>query len=152
MKLEVKHLAPYLPFKLKAEMVDYKSDYVGKKYDEIIGFHQWDKTGSLWCALTVGGSKPNFQQLKPLLRPLSDITKRINFNGDYLVFLEVIESDYLQDKDSQYLNYLSNYWIGKINSKNISLFQAEMLFKWHFDVFGLIEKGLAVDINTLSVE
>jgi hypothetical protein len=26
----------------------------------------------------------------------------------------------------------------------------QLLFKWHFDVFGLIEKGLAIDINTLS--
>ena len=25
----------------------------------------------------------------------------------------------------------------------------EKLFEWHFDVFGLIEKGLAIDINTL---
>jgi len=25
-----------------------------------------------------------------------------------------------------------------------------LLFKWHFDVFGLIKKGLAVDINTLK--
>ena len=23
------------------------------------------------------------------------------------------------------------------------------LIEWHFDVFGLIEKGLAIDINTL---
>ena len=26
----------------------------------------------------------------------------------------------------------------------------EKLFEWHFDIFGLIEKGLAIDINTLS--
>ena len=24
------------------------------------------------------------------------------------------------------------------------------LFEWHFDVFGLIEKGIAIDINTLN--
>lgn len=25
----------------------------------------------------------------------------------------------------------------------------ERLCEWHFDIFGLIEKGLAVDLNTL---
>ena len=24
------------------------------------------------------------------------------------------------------------------------------LLEWHFDIFGLIEKGLAIDINTLN--
>lgn len=28
----------------------------------------------------------------------------------------------------------------------------QKLFEWHFDVFGLIEKGLAVDINTIESE
>jgi hypothetical protein len=28
----------------------------------------------------------------------------------------------------------------------------EFLCQYHFDVFGLIEKGLAIDINTLSGE
>ena len=26
----------------------------------------------------------------------------------------------------------------------------ELLFEWHFDVFNLIEKGLALDISTLK--
>lgn len=26
----------------------------------------------------------------------------------------------------------------------------QKLIEWHFDVFGLIEKGLAIDINTLK--
>jgi hypothetical protein len=26
----------------------------------------------------------------------------------------------------------------------------QKLFEWHFDVFGLISKGLAIDINTLK--
>ena len=26
----------------------------------------------------------------------------------------------------------------------------EKLLEWHFDIFGLLEKGLAVDINTIN--
>jgi len=33
---------------------------------------------------------------------------------------------------------------------NIYQHQFEKLISWHFDVFGLIEKGLAIDINTLK--
>lgn len=40
--------------------------------------------------------------------------------------------------------FLTNQYI--IN--NYSLY--EKLFEWHFDVFGLIEAGLAIDINTLN--
>ena len=28
--------------------------------------------------------------------------------------------------------------------------QWQKLFEWHFDVFGLIDAGLAIDINTLE--
>ena len=36
------------------------------------------------------------------------------------------------------LIFKQKYWI------------AQKLFEWHFDVFGLIEAGLAIDINTLN--
>ena len=38
------------------------------------------------------------------------------------------------------------------NGCKITLYDGicEKLFEWHFDVFGLIEKWLAIDINTLN--
>ena len=57
-ELTLEHLSGYLPYVLKAEMLDYKSDYVGRQYDIIIGVHQWSKNGD-WCLLTDGGSKPS---------------------------------------------------------------------------------------------
>ena len=46
-----------------------------------------------------------------------------------------------------------------INEKGLDLSETiieyaamEILFEWHFDVFGLIDKGLAIDINSLNYE
>jgi hypothetical protein len=85
-KLELKHLAPYLPYGLNGiyngKRVDFNSDNI--------------------YTFTLN-AKPIF---KPL--PFKDFTSR---------------------------DYTYNEWI--------------FFFKGHFDVFGLIEKGLAIDINTL---
>lgn len=41
---------------LKCEIIDYKSDYVGLRYDDVVGVHQWDKSGMLWSLITKGGA------------------------------------------------------------------------------------------------
>ena len=51
--------------------------------------------------------------------------------------------DYKTFKNAQLNNYLYN------NPLQYSYRVVELLFRHHFDVFGLIEKGLAIDINTL---
>jgi len=149
-KLTLEHLAPYLPYGLKAEMLDYECDYVGKKYDEIVGFHQWDKNCLYWSALTVGGSKPNIERIKPILRPLSDLTKEIEHNGERFVPKDVLIDRYdlkFDEDDDFFLDY---YCIGETDSPWTGYHIIQLLIQWHFDVFGLIEKGLAIDINSIE--
>ena len=69
----------------------------------------------------------------PILRPLSDLPKEIEVNGEKLVTLDYFAC---------FLEF--EYGINSIDYK-----YAQKLFEWHFDVFGLIDKGLAIDINTL---
>ena len=106
MKLELKHLAPYLPYGL--DML-YESIFEEKPFNSI------DKleTHNIGMCL-VGG-------FKPILRPLSDLTK---WGID----------DLFKIKDYKEMTYEDVRW----------------MFELHFDVFGLIEKGLAIDINTLE--
>ncbi len=156
-KLTLEHLAPYLPYGLKAEMLDYKCDYVGKQYDEIVGFHQWDKNCSYWSALTVGGSKPNIERIKPILRPLSDLSiYNESFEESWIIRLnkECIEVsnaggiwlDSDLDFDLMYDRYEPpGYLRLEYTSKS-----RDWLVKNQFDVFGLIEKGLAIDINSIE--
>ncbi len=126
MKLELKHIAPYLPFELKITYGDGNIDW------NIMSSNHLSDLGN-----------SDFQQFKPILRPLSDLTKqteadiveysdieRVVFSGNPsdLYFVNTEEKTYLSD-------YMQAY---------------EKLLKEHYDVFGLIEKGLAIDINTLK--
>tara|TARA_R110002020_G_scaffold8028_3_gene33066 strand:+ start:243 stop:674 length:432 start_codon:yes stop_codon:yes gene_type:complete len=140
MELEIKHLAPYLPYNLQVEVLDYKSDYVGKQYDKVIGLHQWDSNGQFWSVLTIGGAKPDVKRVKPILRPLSDLTeedhKEIFFDHD-------VEQEY--DGISLFLNGAV-----KINILEFPLQFINKLLEKHYDINNLIGQGLAIDINTLA--
>ena len=85
---------------------------------------------------TYGAIRINTNKL--ILRPLSDLTKEIEVNGDKFVPAKILKFD-----KSQY--YLLKNPIGY----DIHYSSFVKLFEWHFDIFRLIEKGLAIDINTL---
>ena len=121
MKLELKHLAPYLPYGLK--FIDIPE---GWNQQRELNTHTID-----WL-LTDG---------KPILRPLSDLTKselielRFDEGNDTLLWsANNVESykDFIQFYETD-LTYSVLVWA----------------YKKHLDVFGLIEKGLAIDINTI---
>lgn len=121
MKLELKHLAPYLPYGLKVK-------YVGKhKYAELItGRSIYNIDGWNGSMLTTLGYQISFNDYKPILRPLSDLKyKELGYDSIEFAIYNI------KNKYANYINY-------------------EYCFEWHFDVFGLIEKGLAIDINTLD--
>lgn len=113
MKLELKHLAGYLPYKLQIEDYEPKFmifDLTGANIEYVIHY-----------------------KTKPILRPLSDLTKEIEVNGEKFVPYENLSAHFEVE------------YYGNMLHKNV-----EKLLEWHFDVFGLIENGLAIDINTLK--
>ena len=97
-------------------------------------------------------------EFKPLLYPLEYLTKEIEVNGERFVPLSILEKNF-RPLSRDLSIYLFN---GRIcidietedYSQTIDLFDGfliiQQLFKWHFDVFGLIEAGLAVDINSIK--
>lgn len=115
MKLELKHIAPYLPYGLK---------YVHKN---II----WD--------LTHLDSTTKNREYKPILRPLSDLTKEIEVNGEKFVPIEKIA---IYGDNKAYLEEA-------ILTGLVEVIVFNMLLRWHFDLYNLIENGIAIDINTL---
>lgn len=156
MKLETKHIAAYLPYKLKVRVEDYKCDYVNREFDEVIGLHQWDKSGLLWSALTDGGAKPSLDRIKPVFYPLSCLTK-------YREDLGFVPNEWFEigDDDNNEEYYHGNIKLIK-TLERISEFKisndidylpfgvVQKLLEWHFDIYGLIENNLAIDINTLN--
>lgn len=111
MKLELKHLAPYLPYKLKLynRQGIIRTMYTFESNDKSINIADVD------CL-----------NYKPILKPLSDLLK---------------------------LGSNENWWRIRIETGICSIDYDLMqgLLKEHYDVFKLIDKGLAVNINDVSL-
>lgn len=137
MKLELKHLAPYLPYRLKGETIT------------IYGKINYPKKAKVITELTVGniwnyGGKecPESKKFKPILKPLLDLNKPCPF----LIDLSFVEWCCIPTTENPKIDDL----IKAIECKKVNALIWDSLFREHFDVFGLIEKGLAIDINTLK--
>lgn len=172
-KLELRHLAGYLPYGLKALCV---------RTNEIRTVTLLHFTYDL---KTVGHNHLIYEGLllekhKPILRPLSDLTKEIEVNWEKFVPMELLldietkhnwsNSDYLEcqsgqnewwvklkDKNPSYIfgynSIMGFYLLNQFSEKQFVRNQLELfekLYEWHFDIHGLIENNLAIDINTLE--
>lgn len=146
-KLELEHIAPYLPYGLK----------VVSKYGEVseIDSLSFSLDGHERTSLNLMvGKEPkrfrgsNFEYIKPILRPLSDLFELVDYNdGNGLVKLGYKYGIVKDDDD-----YCEEVYADQCESPKayIPLESYNFwLFENHFDVFGLIDKGLAIDINTI---
>ncbi len=146
MKLELKHLAPYLPYGLKGEtpngfgiITELRDNQHYSVKIEIEKRKDNAPKGIIKGKTVLEDDYHRIDIVKPLFRPLSDLTKEIEHNGEllkYFFFGKGGEHDYYVKKP-----------IKKVTG--LSYDRVQRLFELHFDVFGLIEKGIAVDINTL---
>jgi len=136
MKLELKHLAPYLPYGLKVAVKRYDFKERCENYNQIedlISIKKENWSGGD-CINPTSGTR-NLDEIKPLLRLLNSLNEKdqsgmwytVNNNGEFTGLPEAM--------------HINGVWE-----------TYEYLFKNHYDVFGLIESGLAIDINTISKE
>lgn len=140
MKLEIKHLAPYLPYGLKAKF-QAKNKKTCRKY--VIGTISVMYSDCSICCYDTVNATPD--QFKPILRPLSDLTKEIEIDGKKFVPMD--ELGKLFDMNVvEYCFISQNLDRHKLIQKSIGYSVAEKLFEWHFDVFGLIDQGLALPL------
>lgn len=147
MELELKHIAPYLPHYLEA--IDNNNN---------IKCVRWSV--QTYTKIHVGLNFVLINQspfFKPLLRPMSDLFKEIEHQGE-----KVCVASEIVDNFQEWLEFynndgktIRNWDTGEFYDFNqplvINLLPyciAEILFQYHFDVFGLIEKGLAEPIKT----
>ena len=160
MKLELKHLAPYLPYNIEffdngkpETIIGYKGDRIYIEDCHKSGYCRIDEINTL------------------LLRPLSDLLKELEINGS--VFVPLLElaalagtcsaSDWhIKDGDAYHNTIdgcsfslaLGNSFVFKnsrdwkdfgVVSQQLRIFS--LLYEWHFDIFGLIDAGLAIEKN-----
>jgi hypothetical protein len=152
----MKNLAPYLPFKLKGDYNIYtnknKTDLLCFETETLTGLNFKDKKIFLTSGLVT-----ETDDFLPYLRPLSDLTQEIEINGERFVPLEKLTEIF----GGRPISFDGNCFYTKIQESVVrkkedavplhfsQLDAFNKLFEWHFDIFGLIEKGLAIDINTL---
>lgn len=137
-KLTIEHLAPYVPYGLKAISGN------GFKFEisQISNTHVFYKTDNDFVS-----NIDCIDDCKPIMRPISDIVKKIKHNNEILIPSEELIERKIMDHDLDIILSVSFETLAELLPRSYSLF--EFLFKYHFDVFGLIEKGLAIDdINT----
>lgn len=140
-KLELKNLAPYLPYGL---MVQYEG---AKKYEVIL---LESKTLQIRVSRFPYRLRFSFSEIKPILRPLSDLTKEIEVNGEKFVpydyFYDDPENDWFDG--NVWLNYMFEGNIDKTDLNFIPYYIVQKLLEWHFNIFDLPE-NLYVNYNNI---
>ncbi len=141
MKLEDK-LYAYLPYELKIKWndEDSKGTLTGISFIGDIIHAQLDFKG-------VKGMY-EFSDFKPILRPLSDLTKEIEHEGitfnPYTYWSEKVVSKEQWQKICETIS--DDY----CKIMDLPAWCVNLLYMWHFDIFNLIPEGLAIDINTIE--
>ena len=136
MKLELKHLAPYLPYGLKIK---------GNTYGEIKTLYGIKGESVFIDTLTTPYPWADFSDIKPILRSLSDLKKEIRHKDVDFIPVEFLIKEGFNVSDE----WIESGFIDIIRSDYEFI---QLLLEWHFDIHGLIENGLAIDINTLNYE
>ena len=133
MKLELKHLAGYLPYGVKIKTNNVVREMVCDR--QINDEEAFKIKVPIFNVITGIGHKL-------ILRPLSDLTKDENFDlyMDLCEELGVVQCEHLLLALQDNLRYA-------FNIQNLNVLE-EFMNKNHFDwKYNLIEKGLAVSIN-----
>ncbi len=141
MKLELKHLTPYSPYKLMLQNrafpnipIVFSGGYYKNSKEYIMSYG--DDIHGIKCVSTY----VNEGAIKPILRPLSGLTK-------YLGNTKNFES--WQDEWVDHIWDFQNK-LQEANALACPYDLTQKLLENHFDLFGLIDKGLAIDINTIK--
>lgn len=145
MELSIYHTSIYLPHKVQ----------VGKYFrDE---FYQEEMDIATMASLF------NDSRKKLILRPLSDLTKKITHNGrEFTPLADILIS--IPDADFRFRNFndvVIKCWNDSSENEAMEFYlppiigmnehdHIKKLHKWHFDTEGLIKAGLAIDINTIN--
>lgn len=163
-KLTIECIAPFLPYGLQCNGVFFKNEILQGlcEFDNTCFFHNDEIDLSEWVYL---------DSIKPLLLPLNELTvddwtnvfnagldnafpSLPNFSGGRRLNFEfhdkAIEAIIFDNEFSHNLVYAWEEKAFSIDIRFNQLSAFECLFKLHADMFGLIEKGLAIDKTTIK--
>lgn len=130
MKLKLEDLAPYLPYYVRGIITVDKPPFL-QSGDPV---HLSADILKVFLDGTV----------KPILKPLSNLTEEYRKNDES----EIAElCDEFSNYDIEHLENGINFGDSPVDF--MQYHKVVLLLEKHYDIFGLIDKGLAVDFNTL---
>lgn len=153
MKLSITHLAPYLPYGLKVQTswsIDgfgwiCTSKAIGLYRDELLLEPYTILHKHIPYRISIDRTSLSDPDTKPLLLPMSSLYTEITHNGK--TFIPQKELDWGSWNDE--IGYIVSAEYGENSRVAINVLDFiddyYKLLEWHFDVFGLIDKGLALD-------
>lgn len=131
-QLELKHLAPYLAYGTRVKITHLND---GNKVSTL----------KLNSVVILDWERGNFE-IKPILRPLSDLTEEIELNGKKFVPINCFHREF-----NQILKDELKVTNGNLLIEFLPYGIIVKLLEWHFDVFGLIDKGLAISYEEVGL-
>lgn len=139
MKLTIEHLCAYLPYGL---------NYIDKDSGEITTMRTISTEVNL---IDLGwGNAHELKEFKPILRRPENVSKEelIESGLDRLMVTGICKYNITREYSDDDINRYDIHHFGK--DTDIPYDVIKILFSLHVDVFGLIEAGLAIDINVLE--
>ena len=147
--LELKHLAAYLPYLLELEIANLTKGYYldGISKNTLIHVNHDSRLGF----------KCHIADVKPILRPLADLKKE----PDLYLLLSFESIQEFEESEDLTLSKLFHWEFSNLCARHFDVFglidaglaiNINYLCARHFDVFGLIDAGLAININYLNNE
>ena len=173
-RLRIEHIVPYLPYELKMSvnselypnpvLIGLKSIYAYMSYYGTGLAFEINKTKPYLRPLSdlVEEIEHNGEGLTPLHRLFEMIPKNnyIDYKGECNIPKYQIDDgwnhciSYTDNIQEVCLSYgCESFWLmvdADVCLLDNQLGMFEKLFEWHFDVFGLIDKGVAIDVNTID--
>jgi hypothetical protein len=127
--LTLEYLAPYLPYEVQGQTDHAQFIITGATTEEVIGDND------------LGEQTFDYEDVNLRLRPMSEFDK---IDNDFDLTTD-FETAYVTNRnDIAFINTSDKTYLSDIKTV------VKFLFENKFDVFGLIEKGLAIDINSIE--
>ena len=175
-KLTLEHIAPYLPYSLEiyTEYYDKIVTAIGVKNNSILCGDYISSKGGAFDQVDFNSAKPLLRPMSDLIKPI--IVEGYNESREFIPAIELakltveiypLQRVFVDKKGGVIFDYKivkkpfgnalkvanGDAWVVYLSFTSplkSKAFIIQQLFKWHFDVFGLIEKDLAIDMNTLN--
>jgi hypothetical protein len=149
-KLKLEHLTHYLPYGLKIQITSNQD--MG-----LIGEMKFLKKTYLGVDVGINHTlklQRCISHIKPILRPLSDLTKEIEHEGESFVPIERLREMFTTrlsfDENGFYYHINKSAVRGRAHDEPFPFNQLDAysyLLKWKLDIHKLIEKGLAIPVT-----